>query len=85
MPKLIKRHLHNLKIGDVEEPEIYLAFAWNGFSKTEKGTWIVDNCQNLVYNEHIDPNGLGYLYKISGNLTEENYTFFLLKWGSDEN
>lgn len=81
----IRKVLHKLRLGDVEDPEIYMGAAWYDFSQTEKGKWIVDNCYDLVYTQHIDHQSWGYAYNISGKITEEKWTYFLLKWGNNEN
>ena len=79
---LIRKVVHTLRLGDCEDPELYFGAAWYDFSVTEKGQWILDNCHDLVYNQSIDQQSYGYAFQVSGKLSEEKWTYFLLKWGN---
>jgi len=70
-----------LKLGDVEDPDVYIgAAAWDWF-QTEHGAWVRDHARDLVYIQSIDPNSLGYAYKIAGLLDEEDEFLYKIKWG----
>lgn len=83
--EIFRKVLAKIRLGDCEDPELYFGSAWYDFSQTEKGKWIVDNCHDLVYTQSIDQQSYGYAYNVSGKITEEKWTYFLLKWGNNEN
>lgn len=83
--EVFRKVLAKIRLGDCEDPELYFGAAWYDFSRTEKGKWIVDNCDDLVYTQSIDQAYMGYAYNVSGKISEEKWTYFLLKWGNNEN
>ena len=73
--------LHNFTVGDVEDPMLYASFSIQEWQQTEKGQWCTENCEGEIYfHSSADPISLGYKIALEGEMTEQNYTFFKLKW-----
>jgi hypothetical protein len=73
-----------LKLGDVEDPEIYLGAAvWDWF-QTEHGAWVREHARDLVYVSTIDYASMGHTYKIAGLLEDEDEFLYKIKWGEIE-
>ena len=76
--KLVR--LHQFRLGDSEDPEIYAAQFLAEFMDTEQGRWIRENAHDPQFVIHADPVTLGHLVGISGYLSEEAETFYRLTW-----
>jgi len=77
-----KRVLYTFTMGDVEDPYLYAAFPIGDWQETEHGKWVMEHA--IEPPEFIcvpDPVNYGYRVVISGRLVDEDYTFFMLKWG----
>ena len=79
---MIKFVVKEFKLGDVEDPEIYLgAVVWDWF-QTDHGAWVRQHATDLVYNQFIDQNTYGYKYYITGMFNNEDALIYKLKWGT---
>lgn len=68
-------------MGDVDDPDIYAAEPLWQFQQSEKGQWVIEHSlETPIYQRVIDHMYYGYKYKISARLTEQNITYFLLRW-----
>jgi hypothetical protein len=73
--------LHNFAVGDVEDPMLYASLAIQEWQQTEKGQWCVEHCEGEMYFcSFADAVSLGYKISLQGQMSEQNYTFFKLKW-----
>jgi hypothetical protein len=73
--------LHNFTVGDVEDPMLYASFTIQEWQQTEKGQWCTEHCEGEIYFQSwADPISLGYKIVLEGEMSEQNYTFFNLKW-----
>ena len=73
--------LHNFTVGDVEDPMLYASFTIQEWQQTEKGQWCTEHCEGEIYFQSwADPISLGYKIVLEGEMSEQNYTFFKLKW-----
>ena len=71
----------DLRIGDVEDPDIYLGGAAYEWLQTEVGQWCQENSvEPLTYHQRIDYTNWGYTYAITARLSEQNITYFYLKF-----
>jgi hypothetical protein len=68
-------------MGDVEDPEIYLAAPVYEWQQTEAGKWVMENGKDLQYRVDPNMNTMGYRVVIYGSLEEKDHTFFKLKYG----
>jgi hypothetical protein len=77
---MIKLVVKTLRLGDVEDPEIYLgAAAWDWF-QTDHGAWVKERSLDMVYNQYIDSLSYGYAYNITATFNKEDALIYKLKW-----
>ena len=73
--------VHEFSVGDVEDPEIYAAGPIFDWQRSEAGQWIMANAVDKPYYiQALDYNSWGHQYKIMARLSEQNQTFWRLKW-----
>jgi hypothetical protein len=78
---MIRFLVKELKVGDVEDPDIYLgAVAWD-WMQTEHGAWVKQHSKNLTYHQNMDPNTMSYVYKITADFEGPEALIYKLKWG----
>ena len=73
--------LHEFKLGDVDDVELYVAHPIYAWQQTEKGKWCMENAYDLTWHTMLDEHSLGYRITITGKLTEKNLTYYMLQWG----
>jgi hypothetical protein len=73
---------HTFIMGDVDDPDIYVAQPIYEWQQTEAGQWAMAHCADPVYNIGPDPSYMGYKITLSGELKDEDAVFHELKWGS---
>ena len=81
---MIKLAVYEFPMGDVEDPEIYAAEPLNKFEKSEQGQWVMEHAlEKPVF--YIGPcmQTYGYRCRVEAVLSEEDATFFQLKWGNN--
>lgn len=71
---------HEFTLGDVEDPEIYAAQPLYEWQITDMGKWVMQHCTNPTYKVSVDQNTFGYKVTIYGDLTDEDTTYFTLKY-----
>ena len=78
----LKHIVHTILIGDVEDPELYAAPPILEWEKTEKGRWLMANSyRQMEYKIVPDATVFGHRVVLYAWLTEEDFTFYQLKWG----
>jgi len=78
---VIKTVLHEFRMGDCEDPELFAAFPLSEWEHSEAGQWAMRNCVGEpVWNLSLDPHNYGYRVTVSGNLLEHDHTYFRLKY-----
>ncbi len=74
-------HVHTITMGDVEDPEIYIAEPIYKWQQTEKGKWVMRHSMpSPTYHKKVDYRAYGYEYHICAYLTEKDYTYYRLKY-----
>lgn len=75
---------HSFTMGDVEDPDIYVAEPIYKWQQTEQGQWVMKHCQDPKY--QINPDGASWGHRVSlyGELEDQDAVFYKLKWGKDE-
>lgn len=74
--------VHEFSVGDVEDPEVYAAEPIWDWQQSEAGQWVMENAvEQPYYIQSLDYNSWGHRYKIMARLSEQNQTFWSLKWG----
>ena len=73
--------VHEFVMGDVEDPDLYAAQPLWEFEKSEKGQWVMENAlESPIWRRQIDFLSFGYRYQVAARLTEQDITYFLLRW-----
>jgi len=71
-----------LRLGDCEDPEIYLAEPAHKFlSETEQGLWLTAQQLTCTYSIGYDSSYLGYLVTLYADMTDAQRTEWVLRWG----
>lgn len=74
--------VHEFKLSDVDDPDIYVSEPIWRWQQTEAGAWVMQNAvEEPYYVQYNDHWTWGYHYKIMARLSEANQTFWHLKWG----
>ena len=75
--------VHTCHIGDVEDPDLMLGQHLWTWQTSEQGQWIMENAVDRPYwHRQITIDSFGYKYSVVARLSEQNETFWRLKWGS---
>jgi hypothetical protein len=80
---MIKLVVKTLRVGDVEDPEIYLgAAAWEWLC-TEHGKYVKEKATDLAYNQAplVNDGYYGFQYYITAVFEEEEAVIYKLKFG----
>lgn len=73
--------VHEFRMGDVEDPDIYAAEPILQWQRSELGQWVMDHAIGEIYwIRDIDYASYGYRFRIMAPLSEPDQTFFKLKW-----
>lgn len=73
--------VHEFKLSDVDDPDIYAAGPIFDWESSDAGKWVMKNAiQKPSWHRYMDYNIYGYQYQIRADLTPEQITFFELKF-----
>lgn len=79
--KTIKITALVIKMGDVEDPDLYIAEPIYEWQQTEEGKWIMEHSKpEPSWFRHIDHHTYGYRYSITAYLKPKDYTYWSLKY-----
>lgn len=73
--------LKTISVGDVEDPDLYVAQPIWEWQQTEQGSWCMAHGQNLMFHRNIDYAAFANKYTITGEFTDEDHLYFVLRWG----
>jgi len=71
--------LHEFRMGDVEDVEIYMASPIYEWQQTPAGKWCMEKATELEYHTQVDHMTMGYRVVITGYLSGKHATFWALK------
>lgn len=75
--------VHIAKIGDSDDPYLVAGFVLGDWGNTDKGQWVLNHAiKKPVFHCYANVTTLGFDAVVSAEFSEEDKTFFLLKWGS---
>lgn len=78
---VIKTVLHEFRMGDVEDPELYAAAPLYEWQKSEVGQWCMEHCVEAPsFNVGTDMHHYGFKITVVGILKEQDYTYWRLKY-----
>jgi hypothetical protein len=74
--------VYEFQLSDVEDPEIYVAGPISYWQNSESGQWVITHAAQPPYwIKTMNPASYTYQIRIMARLSEQNQTFFQLKWG----
>ena len=74
-----------IRMGDVEDPDIFVAQPMHDWLESDAGKFILEHAVETPYwTRQIDISSYGHLYRIMARLSEQDQTFWKLKWGQFE-
>jgi hypothetical protein len=80
-PDTIECLVHTIKMGDVEDPDLYVEQPIWEWQQTEEGQWIMRNSSpSPMWKRTFDQPSYGHLYKIHAYLKPIDYTYWSLKY-----
>jgi len=75
--------VHEILMGDVEDPDLMVAEPIWDWQQTESGKFIMEHAEGQPYwHRCVDTYSYGHVYRIVARLSEQNETFWKLKWGN---
>ena len=73
--------VHTIRMGDVEDPDLFVAQPIYEWQQTEAGKWIMENSNpKPSWHRQVDYTTYGQLYLIRAYLTHKQLTFWKLKY-----
>ena len=75
--------VHEIRMGDVEDPDLSVASPIWDWQNSDAGKFVMEHAEDPPYwTRHADHTTYGHLYRIIARLSEQNETFWTLKWGN---
>lgn len=76
-----ERHLvYKLRLGDVDDPDIYAAAPIWDWQQTEHGKWVMENGFDPTYSITTDHLTYGYIVAIHAHFTPKQWTEYLFRF-----
>jgi hypothetical protein len=73
--------VHSFNMGDVEDPDLYAAQPIMDWQNSEAGQWVMEHAiETPFWHRHVNPYTFGYTYYIVARLSEQDQTYWTLKW-----
>ena len=77
--------VHDFRVSDVEDPDLYAAVPLMEWQESEAGKWIMSHAVDQPeWHRRLDYNSYGHHYAITAKLKAKDYTFWVLKWGTPQ-
>jgi hypothetical protein len=77
--------VHQIHMGDVEDPDLFVAEPIWKWQQTDAGRFIMEHAVDKPYwTRSMDYSSYGHTYRIVARLSEQNETFWQLKWGNNK-
>jgi len=74
--------VHQIRMGDVDDPDLYVAQPIYEWQESDAGKFIMEHAVEKPYwTRQVDIASYGHLYRIMARLSEQDQTFWTLKWG----
>ena len=75
--------VHEIRMGDVEDPDLMVADPIWQWQQSDAGQFVMEHAVEKPYwTRGLDYYSYGHVYKIMARLSEQNETFWQLKWGN---
>lgn len=74
--------VHEFRMGDVEDPDLYAAEPLYQWQKSDEGTWVMENSMDTPeWHRHADPYNYGHQYSITAVFELKKLTEYYLRFG----
>jgi hypothetical protein len=74
--------VHKFSVGDTEDPTLYAGGPLREWEHSEVGQWVMQHAKDVpVWRQHTDTTSYAYQFIVLADLSEEDITYFALKWG----
>lgn len=74
--------VHEIRMADVEDPEIYLAEPLIQWQNSDQGQWLMEHAEQTPYwLQNCNYSSYQVEYRIFARLSEHNETYWRLRWG----
>ena len=82
----IKCVVHRITLGDVDDPELYIAMPLYDWQYSDEGSWIMTHSVETPYwrTSPFPFTSYGIQYDVVAVFTPKDHTFWMLKWGADK-
>jgi hypothetical protein len=74
-----RRRVHQFKISDVDDPELYAAHPIWEWQQTEHGKWVMAHTHEPTFHILADPISYGYQISITAHITPKRWTEYVLR------
>jgi hypothetical protein len=79
--KFLDVKVHEFNMGDVEDPDLYAAQPLWEWQETEAGQWVMEHAiEKPFWHRLVNPHTFGYTYYVIARLSEQDQTYWTLKW-----
>jgi hypothetical protein len=76
--------VHEFRLGDVDDPDIYAAGPIFDWERSEAGQFVMKHAVDIPsYHSQPDYNSFGYRYAIVAELEAKKLSEFYLRWGKN--
>jgi len=73
--------VHTITMGDVEDPDLFVAEPIWKWQQSDEGKWVMENSvEQPMWVREVDPACYGYKYKIVASLDGPALTYWKLKY-----
>lgn len=73
--------VHEIRMGDVDDPDLFVADPIWKWQQTEAGKFVMEHAEEQPYwTRQFDLHNYGHKYRIMARLSEQNETFWRLKY-----
>jgi hypothetical protein len=78
--KTIELLVHSIRMGDVEDPDLFVGQPIYDWQQTEAGKYVMENSvPTPLWRRTVDPDAYGHKYMIFAYFTPEQITYYKLK------
>jgi hypothetical protein len=75
-----RRLIHTFRLGDCEDPDIYVAQPIYEWQQTEHGKWVMEHGKDPTYHLHADPITYGHMVAITAHIKPKHWTEYCLRF-----
>lgn len=73
--------VHKIPMGDVEDPDLYVASPIYDWQQTAAGKYVMENSDPTpMWHRLVNDYGYGYLYTITAYFTHKQLTYYKLRF-----